>query len=383
MIKLMQYSFFKNCEVEKKLSDFVLNNTRLSMGPVTEEFESKFASWHKRKHCVMVNSGSSANLVLITSLLNLGILKKGDSIGVNSVTWSTNIMPLIQLGLRPILIDVGENDINLSVETVKKVIKNIKAIFLTNVLGLNYEIEEIYKLSLENKVLLIEDNCEGLGCSSAGRLLGNFGLASTASSFIGHHFSTIEGGYVFTDNDKLAAMLKVVRAHGWTRNLSDKEKTILNCRKVNTFHQPYTFEYCGYNLRPSEINSYCGLIQLDFIEAFNNIRRKRFSYAATQLKKFIYGVNTINPVFALPIKTKNQQQKINIVERLSAKKIESRPIISGSIGRQPFWEREYGINDLKNSSQVDSIGFYVTNDPQLEDEKFIYLISTLKELLND
>ena len=136
-------------------------------------------------------------------------------------------------------------------------------------------------------------------------------------------------------------------------------------------------------MRPSEINSYCGLIQLDFIEAFNNIRRKRFSYAATQLKKFIYGVNTINPVFALPIKTKNQQQKINIVERLSAKKIESRPIISGSIGRQPFWEREYGINDLKNSSQVDSIGFYVTNDPQLEDEKFIYLISTLKELLND
>lgn len=379
----MQYSFFKDCEVEKKLSDFILKNHRLSMGPVTKEFENEFANWHKRKHCIMVNSGSSANLVLIASLLNLGILKKGESIGVNSVTWSTNIMPIIQLGLKPILIDVGNNDLNLNKENVETIIKDLKALFITNVLGLNYELNEISTLCKKHNVLFLEDNCEGLGCTSSGKLLGNFGFASTASSFIGHHFSTIEGGYIFTDNDQLAAMLKVVRAHGWTRNLNDEEKDLLKCEKVNKFNQAYTFEYCGFNVRPSEINAYCGLLQLDSIKNYNEIRKNRFEHISKKLNKYIYSPETNNPVFAIPIRTNNYDNKVSILKKLEAKGIESRPIISGSIGKQPFWAKEYGIKSLRNSSEIDNIGFYVTNDPQLEDEKFIYLINTLEELLND
>ena len=213
--------------------------------------------------------------------------------------------------------------------------------------------------------------------------MGNFGLASTASSFIGHHFSTIEGGYIFTDDDKLAAMLKVVRAHGWTRNINETEKNLLNCKKVNKFHQPYTFEYCGFNVRPSEINAYCGLLQLESINSYNKIREDRFRYASQKLTQSIFSPETINPVFAIPIRANNYDQKLSILEKLEAKSIETRPIISGSIGLQPFWSKEYGINSLKNSSEIDNIGFYVTNDPQLEDNKFIYLINTLEELLND
>ena len=383
MIKLMQYSFFKNCQVEEKLSKFVLENRRLSMGPITEEFESKFATWHRRKYCVMVNSGSSANIVLLSSLLNLGILKKGDQIGVNSVTWSTNIMPLIQLGLKPILIDVGEKDLNITKEQVTKVINNIKGLFITNVLGLDNELVEIANLCQEKGKILLEDNCEGLGCVVSKKLFGNFGLASTSSSFVGHHFSTIEGGYIFTDDQKLYAMLKVVRAHGWTRNLSDEEKILLSCKVEDEFNNPYTFEYCGFNVRPSEINAYCGLLQLDHIKFFNKIREDRFIKAAKRLTEFIYKGDTCNPVFAIPIRAKSKNHKKIIVDQLKSKNIESRPIISRSMGIQPFWIREYGMQTLDNSKEIDELGFYVTNDPQLADEDFGYLIDVLEEVLNN
>ncbi len=358
MIKLMQYSFFKNCNVEEKLSKFILGNNKLTMGSVTAEFESYFAKWHGRKHCLMVNSGSSANLVLLSSLINLGILNKGDSVGVNSVTWSTNVMPLIQLGLKPILIDVGNSDLNIDKDKVLEVIHNIKALFLTNVLGLDNDLERISELCKREGVILLEDNCEALGCSTSNKLYGNFGLASTNSSFIGHHFSTIEGGYVFTDDDKLFAMLKVVRAHGWTRNLSDHEKHLLSCKEEDEFNQPYTFEYCGYN-------------------------EKRFIYASARLRDYIYRPDTKNPVFALPIRTKNVNHKNQVVQKLKEKKIESRPIISRSMGIQPFWVREYGLKKLENSAKIDELGLYVTNDPQLEDDKFNYLINVLEELLID
>ena len=352
------------------------------MGSVTEEFESYFAKWHRRKHCLMVNSGSSANLVLLSSLINLGMLQKGDLVGVNSVTWSTNVMPLIQLGLKPLLIDVGNSDLNIDKDKVLEVIHDIKALFLTNVLGLDNDLERISEICSREGVILLEDNCEALGCSTSNKLYGNFGLASTTSSFIGHHFSTIEGGYVFTNDDKLFAMLKVVRAHGWTRNLSGYEKQLLSCKEEDEFNQPYTFEYCGYNVRPSELNAYCGLIQLNVLNSFNEIREKRFIYASERLRDYIYKPDTKNPVFALPIRTKNVHHKNQVVKKLR-EKIESRPIISRSMGIQPFWGKGIWSKKLENSAKIDELGLYVTNDPQLEDEKFKYLINVLEELLID
>ena len=255
----------------------------------------------------MVNSGSSANIVLLSSLLNLGILK-GDQIGVNSVTWSTNIMPLIQLGLKPILIDVGEKDLNITKEQVAEVINNIKGLFITNVLGLDNDLVEITNLCQEKGIVFLEDNCEGLGCIASKKLFGNFGLASTSSSFVGHHFSTIEGGYIFTDDQKLYAMLKIVRAHGWTRNLSDEEKILLSCKVEDEFNNP-THLNIAVQYETSEINAYCGLLQLDHIKYFNKIREDRFIKAAKRLTEFIYKGNTCNPVFAIPIRAKSKNHK--------------------------------------------------------------------------
>ena len=304
MIRLMKHSFFVDADVENKLAKFISDCPMLSMGECTHEFQSEFSAWHDRKHCVMVNSGSSANLILLAALINLGRLRKGAKVGVSGVTWSTNIMPIIQLGLTPILIDVEDGDVNIGMTSLIENVTQLDALFITNVLGLNNSLPDIKELCLLHGVLMLEDNCEGLGCNQSGKLMGNFGLASTTSSFIGHHFSTIEGGYVFTDDDELAAMLKVVRAHGWTRNLTTKEMQLLGTAEVSHFERPYTFEYCGFNVRPSEINAYCGLLQLPLLDKYNAIRKDRFKRFSDALGEKIYSFRSENPVFAIPIKTK-------------------------------------------------------------------------------
>src|SRR3989338_7530954 len=114
MIKLIKSTFYKEKEIKKKLCEFIMNSSQLSIGKECRKFDEKFAKWQERKYCVMVNSGSSANLAIIQALLNLGRLKKGDYVGFSAVTWSTNVMPLIQLGLKVIPIDVELDTLNVS-----------------------------------------------------------------------------------------------------------------------------------------------------------------------------------------------------------------------------------------------------------------------------
>src|SRR3989338_10474023 len=213
MIKLVKSSFHNERETKKKLADFI------------------FAAKQRRKHAVYVNSGSSANLILIQSLLNLGRLKKGDRVGFSALTWATNIMTLIQLGLVPVAIDCEMKTLNVSPSKLKEKINDIDALFITNVLGFSDDIVSIARLCTKHGIPLYEDNCESLGSSVAGRLLGNFGEASTFSFYVGHHISTIEGGMVCTDDEDLYHMLVMVRAHGWDRNLPREAQD--NLRKIN------------------------------------------------------------------------------------------------------------------------------------------------------
>ena len=380
MINLMENTFFQDASVEAQLSEFILTNTHLSMGPQTKKFEQAFANWHELDFCIMFNSGSSANLALIMALINLGRLRAGDQIGVSSVTWSTNVMPIIQLGLIPVLIDVETDGLNMCPNDLSEKISNLKAVFHTNILGLENNIHDIQALCDLNGILLLEDNCEGLGCNSKGSRLGTFGLASTASSFVGHHLSTIEGGYVFTNDPVLAAMLKVVRAHGWTRNLNESEKHLLGCSQVDAFEASYTFEYLGFNLRPSDINAYSGLLQLPYLDHFNSIREERFAVFIERCQSLLWSGSKVNPAFALPIRCKSGEQKAAMIEFLDTSQIACRPLVSGSMGSQPFWLRKHGQRDyLKNASDVDNLGLYVTNDPQLPQMKFEKLIQVLEQ----
>ena len=202
---------------------------------------------------------------------------------------------------------------------------------------------------------------------------------------MGHHLSTIEGGYVFTDNDQLAAMCKVVRAHGWTRNLEETEFSLLDIHRVSSFEQPYTFEYPGFNVRPSEINAFAGTLQLPILNKMNEIRKKHYEIFLNTIPNYIYSEfsEKINPVFAIPIKCNSLSQKQRLTQYLKANQIECRPLISGSIGRQPFWKRLYGEIALPNATQVDNLGLYITNDPQLSPNEFDYMLSKVKEYFCD
>jgi len=223
MIKLMKSSFFKEDDTKELLIEFIKKAETFSMGDQCRLFEEKFAEKQGRKHALFVSSGSMANLVLIQALLNLGHLKKGDRVGVSALTWATNIMPIIQLGLEPVILDCEIKTLNVSISILEKA-ENLRAVFLTNVLGFCDDITKITDYCSENNILLLEDNCESLGSRFAGKMLGNFGFASTFSSFVGHHFSTIEGGVVATDDTELHKMLMMVRAHGWDRNLEPADQ---------------------------------------------------------------------------------------------------------------------------------------------------------------
>ena len=282
MIKLIKSTFYNESLTKKKLIDFLKDAKQLSFGPQCEQFERNFARYQERKDCVFVNSGSSANLALIQAYLNLGRLKKGDLVGFSSLTWSTNVMPLIQLGLKAVPIGVELDTLNVSSEKLLRILDkyDLKALLLTNLLGFCDDIDKIERVCQERNIILLEDNCESLGTVYKGTKLGNFGAASTFSFYVGHHMSTVEGGAICTDDEGLATMLRLVRAHGWDRNLKfTKRRELQKKFQINsTFYSRYTFYDLGFNLRPTEINGFIGNAQLKFINEVIKKRKDNFMY---------------------------------------------------------------------------------------------------------
>lgn len=377
MIKLIKSTFYKEKETKQKLCSFIQKADILSFGPQCEKFEEQFASWQKRKHCVFLNSGSSANLAIIQALLNLEMLKPGDMVGFSALTWSTNVMPLIELGLTPIPIDIELNTLNISSGNVLQVLKKykLKAIFITNLLGFCDDIDEIKKICNKKKIILIEDNCESLGTKYKGELLGNYGIASTFSFYVGHHMSTIEGGAVCTDSEKLATSLRLVRAHGWDRNLSEKKQEKIRTKyKVNsTFYSRYTFYDLGYNLRPTEINGFIGNTQIPFLKDIIEKRRNNFMRLAIPIyaqsnKYYPIKFDHIDFLsnFAVPIVCKSKKIRDELVN-LCNNRIEIRPIVGGDMTQQPFFVKYDKKFSLKNPNArlAHDQGLYFGNNPEL------------------
>lgn len=385
MIKLIKSSFYNEADTKKKLADFIMRAEILSMGEECKKFEQAFSQKQERKHALFVSSGSSANLLLIQALLNLGILKKGDKVGFSALTWATNVMPIIQLGLVPIAIDCELDSLNISPEILKQHIDDIRCLFLTNVLGFSDNIDEIRQLCVQKNIILLEDNCESLGSRTKGILLGNFGLASTFSSFVGHHLSTIEGGFVCTDDNDLYNMLALTRAHGWDRNLSSETQQALRAQNnIDDFFAKYTFYDLAYNARPTEINGFLGNIQIQYWDEIVNKRAenfKRFQEAIESNSDFIpLNLKHMDLVsnFAMPVVCKNKEDFNNYKKRFEEKQVEIRPIIAGNITRQPFYKKYVsGIKECKNADFIHEYGFYFGNNPEMTEEELNLITSLL------
>lgn len=388
MIKLIKSTFYKKNATKRALNKFIKSAEQLSFGPQCEKFEENFASYQGRKYCVFFNSGSSANLAIIQALLNLKKIKKKDSVGFSAVTWSTNVMPLIQLGLNSIPIDIELDTLNISDKTLISIIQEIplKAVFLTNLLGFCDNIDKIKTICNKKNIILIEDNCEALGTIYKNEKLGNFGLASTFSFYVGHHLSTIEGGMVCTNDKKLATMLKIVRAHGWDRNLSEIEQKKL--RKTygikSSFNDRYTFYDLGYNLRPTEISGFLGSYQLRYIKEIIQKRNDNFIKLGGSIYKktdkyYPIKFSHIDLIsnFAVPVICRSQKIRNKLIKNCK-KRIEIRPIVGGDITQQPFFKRYISNSPnhfiYPNAQLIYNQGLYFANNPELTNNEIKQII---------
>jgi CDP-6-deoxy-D-xylo-4-hexulose-3-dehydrase len=380
MIPLVKSTFYREDEVRRRLAEFILRADKLSMGTECETFEGAFAHKQGRRHCVMVNSGSSANLALVQALLNLERLRPGCRVGFSALTWSTNVMPLLQLGLEAVPIDVELDTLNVSSRLFDARLEQgpLDALFVTDLLGWCADIDRIRDLCAARGILLLEDACESLGTVYRGERLGNFGLASTFSFYVGHQFSTIEGGAICTDDDELANMLRIVRAHGWDRNLNRTTQTRLReaHHVASTFYSRYTFYHCGYNLRPTEVAGFLGSVGLPYLDEIVQRREENYHRLA-------------GPIFArtdryLPLRTDHLDifsnfavpvicRSTELLKALVAEcegRIEIRPIVGGDMTQQPFLRRLHApsgeVFALPNAGLAHAQGLYVGNRPDLE-----------------
>jgi len=385
----MKDAFLNEQETKKKLSEFVLNANMFSMGKQCAAFEEKFAKWQNAKHALLFNSGGSANLALLQALLSLGRLKAGAKVGFSSLTWSTNVMPIIQMGLVPVPIDVDKRTVNVMSHNLIDRLKSVKldAFFGTNVLGYCGNLSEIKNICKERHIIFLEDNCESLGTRVDGDKTGNFGLASTFSFYVAHHMSTIEGGMLCTSDDELYNMLKITRANGWDRNLTSEDQTKIRASyQIVPFHAKYSFFYLGFNLRPTEITGFLGQEQMQYLD--KNIAQRLKNHAA--FEKTIKSndelihvnhdhIDSISP-FGLVVLCKTPELRKKYLKKFENAEIEIRPVIAGNMQNQPFYQNYVKETyEIPNTDFVNDCGFYCGNWPQMTDEDIEVVCNALKK----
>jgi len=251
---------------------------RLTKGAVTLDFEKKFADWIGSKHAIFVNSGSSANLLMIYALKYANKLKN-NKICVPSLCWATDLAPVLQFDLEPVLVDCNLENLSVDLEHLEQVFKteNPSALILVSVLGLSPDMDRVIELCDRYGVTLIEDNCESQGTAYKGKRLGNFGLMSSFSTYFGHTMSTIEGGLITTNDTEIYNLLLQLRSHGWDRDLDqDAQKDLRRNWEVEDFSALYTFFIPGFNLRSTDLQAFIGMGQLDKVD--HSIQRRFENY---------------------------------------------------------------------------------------------------------
>ena len=362
------------------LVEWLKKYPRLTKGPITEEFEKKFAKKMDSKYAVFCNSGSSANLLMFQCMLENDLVSKASKVVVPALSWATDYSPVIQLGFKPILCDVNLKDLSIDIEHFEKICRTEKpsALILVSVLGLVPDMNKILEICNEHNVILIEDNCESLGSKFNNKLLGNFGVMSSFSTYFGHHISTIEGGLITTNDEDIYSTLLMLRNHGWDRDLSaDRQKDLRKKWNIDKFNSLYTFYLNGFNFRSTDLQAYIGLKQVDKIDYICDKRQDNFHFYQKYIKENILEIqkrdNDFISNFAYPIVS---HKKKEIVQKLENNNVEVRPLIAGSIGNQPFYKKDYGFKDLPNANKIDNFGFYIPNHPGLT-EKEINFISQI------
>ena len=354
---------------------------RLTKGPLTIQLESKWSAWLGIKNTVFCNSGSSANLLMLWSLVEAKRINKNCKVVVPAISWATDLSPVIQLGMEPILCDCNMDDLSIDLDDFYKIAKEQKpdVLILVSVLGLAPQMDKIVDICNEFNIILLEDACESMGTKFKNKKLGTFGLMSSFSTYFGHHISTIEGGFISTNDDEIYEILKCIRSHGWTRDSGNEfVKNQINEWKTNEFDLLYKFYYSGFNMRSTDLQAFIGLGQIDKLDYICNRRNENFHIYNEGLGDFApimsQGENFISN-FAYPIISTNREK---IVNNLKNNDIEVRPLICGSMGHQPFYVKKYKRVALKNADMVNKHGMYIPNHQSLTEDQINKIITTVR-----
>jgi CDP-6-deoxy-D-xylo-4-hexulose-3-dehydrase len=363
----------------ENLIGWLKTNPKLTKGEKTVEFEKKWSEYLGVEYSVFLNSGSSANLAMIYSLLLSGRLKN-NTIIIPSVSWVTTVTPAIQFGMNPIMCDCDKENLGIDISHFKILIEKHKpsCVIIVHVLGIPNHMNEIIDLCKENDIILLEDTCESIGSEYHDKKLGTFGLMSSFSFYYGHHMSTIEGGMVSTNDEEIYHILLSIRSHGWDRDLPDKKMNHLRSKySVNSFRALYTFYYPGFNLRATDLQAFIGLEQLKKIDYIVKKRNTNYNLynelISNEIWKAIPPKHSYVSNFAFPLITENINDLVNEFQNND---IECRPLICGSMNEQPFWYERYGKDYLPNANKVHNYGLYIPNNPKLT-ETDIKLVSDI------
>ena len=348
----------------------VIESGNFTMGKEVSSFEQLFADYFSSNYCVMVNSGSSANLLAVAALFykKENPLKPGDEIIVPAVSWSTTYMPLQQYGLSVKFVDIDSKTLNIDTQKLEAAItENTKAIFAVNLLGNPNDFNKIEEIIGEKNIMLLEDNCEAMGAKYNGNYTGTFGIVGTFSTFFSHHISTMEGGMILTDDEELYHILLSLRSHGWTRHLP-KQNKVTGRKSTDPFQESFKFVLPGYNVRPLELSGAVGKEQLKKLSGFIRQRRANAQVFEKNLSK-IDGITIQKEIgesswfgFALTLDEKQYQRK-KILQEFEKQGIETRPVVSGNfLKNQALQYFSYSIgSDMTNAENLDKNSFFIGN----------------------
>ena len=374
-------------EKELEAIQSVIDKDIFTMGDSVAKFEEDFAKFLDKKYCVMVSSGSTANLIATAALFYTKnpMLRKGDEVIVPAVSWSTTYFPLQQYGLKLKFVDIDLETLNYDLGALESAIsENTKMIMAVNLLGNPNDFDKINQIIEGKDIFILEDNCESMGAEYKGKQAGTFGVMGTFSTFFSHHMATMEGGFVTTDDEELYHILLSMRAHGWTRNLP-KENKVSN-KSDDWFEESFRFVLPGYNVRPVEMSGAIGIEQLKKLPSFLDQRRKNaklFVELFSNHSDFIIQKDIDNSSwfgFSLIIKPTSKLKRKDVIKKLQDNKIDCRPIVTGNFTRNEVMKFfDYEIHDeLKNADYLHENGFFIGNSQIALDKEIKFLFKTLK-----
>jgi len=370
-----------------------LLSTSVTMGTKVRQFETMFAEYIGVRHSVMVNSGSSANLLALSVLTNpllAGHLQPGDEVVTPAVGFPTTVFPILNVGLVPVLVDVDLNTFNLIPEEVEKAITpRTRAVLLVHLLGNPCDMDNITAIARRHNLLVVEDACEAHGAEYKGKKVGSLGDLSTFSFYFAHHISTVEGGMLLTDNDEYAELARALRVFGWARDLKGREGL---AREYPEIDQRFLIMNIGYNLRPTEIQGAFGIHQVGKLEGYVELRRENARYWCEKLAPFARHLllhdereGTRHVWYGYPVTVRPDApfSRKELMDHLEAKGVETRPIFAGNMDEQPAMRlvpyRKVG--DLPNARLIHRNAFFFGNHHGIRKEERDAIVSYFQEFV--